>query len=350
MRILHIITSLESGGAERMLSNLVNYDNGNEHIIITIFKAKIHYEINDNVKIVNLNLRNNIISRIKMVILIHNIIFSVKPDLVQTWMKSNYIAPILKMRNPKIKFILNFRHGVNKNYNIFNTYILKKYMNIADGHIFVSNSSLKEFKNIGFNFKNSLVITNGFTKKDYNYHFDFNSNLVFGYVGRFNKIKNQEFLVKEFNEFATNKNVKLILAGRNLNFENFSNYISSENNNKFIWKGEVDDPFEIYSNIDALILTSISEGFPNVIGEAMSIGVPVISTNAGESFEIIGNSGYKIDGSPGSLSNILNKLFNKSEELKVKSQLAYQEIHDNYLIEKKVNEYIRYYEKIIGGK
>ncbi|MDN6850798.1 MAG: glycosyltransferase, partial [Staphylococcus equorum] len=294
--------------------------------------------------------RNNILSRIKMLILIQKIILSVKPDLVQTWMKSNYIAPILKMRNPKIKFILNFRHGVNKNYNIINTFILKNYMNIADGYIFVSNSAFKEFKNIGFSFKNSIVITNGFTKKDYNYHFDFNSNLVFGYVGRYNKIKNQEFLVKEFNEFATNKNVKLILAGRNLNFENFVDYISSENKNKFIWKGEVNDPFEIYNNIDALILTSISEGFPNVIGEAMSIGVPVISTNAGESFEIIGNSGYKINGSSGSLTKILNKLFNKSEVLKVKSQMAYQEIQDNYLIEKKVDEYIRYYEKIIGGK
>lgn len=146
MRILHIITSLESGGAERMLSNLVNYDNENEHIIITIFKAKIHYEINDKVKTVNLNLRNNILSRIKMLILIQKIILSVKPDLVQTWMKSNYIAPILKMRNPKIKFILNFRHGVNKNYNIINTFILKNYMNIADGYIFVSNSAFKELR------------------------------------------------------------------------------------------------------------------------------------------------------------------------------------------------------------
>lgn len=350
MRIMHVITTLESGGAERMLSNLVNCDDENEHIIITIFQAKKHYEINKKVNIINLNLKNNRLNRVKMVLLIQKVIIDVKPDIVQTWMKSNYIAPILKIVNSRIKFILNFRHGVNKNYNFINKVILKKYMNIADGHIFVSNSSFKEFEKIGFKFNNSVVITNGFTKKDYHYKSDINRELVFGYVGRFNIIKNQEFLIEEFNEFATNKNVKLILAGRDLTYEKFDSYISNENKHKFIWKGEVNDPFQIYEGIDALILTSKSEGFPNVIGEAMSIGVPVISTNAGESYEIIGDSGFKINGNYGSLRKTLNELFNNKEELVIKSQMAYKKIQDNYLIETKVEEYKKYYVKTIGGK
>lgn len=350
MKIIHIITTLESGGAERMLANLVNYDDENEHIIITIFQANIHYEINKNIEIIELNLKNNIVNRLKMIMLIQKHIYKVKPNIVQSWMKSNFIAPILKIANPKTKFIMNFRHGVNQKYNIVSKFFMKKYMNLADGHIFVSNSSLKEFKAIGLKFENSVVITNGFTKRDYNYHFDLNKDLIFGYVGRFNNIKNQEFLIKEFNEFAVNKNVRLILAGRGLAYEKFADYISIENKNKFIWKGEVSNPFKIYSTIDALILTSKSEGFPNVIGEAMSIGVPVISTNAGESYEIIGNSGYKINGSPGSLCKTLNRLFNNRKDLESKSQMAYKKIQEKYLIEIKVDEYKKYYSKIIWGK
>lgn len=350
MRIIHIITTLESGGAERMLSNLVNCDTENEHIIITLFEAKQHYEINEEVKVINLNLNNNILSRLKMVLMIQKVLISIKPDIVQTWMKSNYIAPILKIFNSRIKFILNFRHGVKERYNFVSKLILKHYLNIVDGYIFVSNSSFKEFGEIGFKFDNSVVITNGFLKRDYNYRSNTTKELVFGYVGRFNFIKNQEFLIKEFNEFVTNKNAKLILAGRGLTYEKLTKYISDENKNHFIWKGEVKDPFQVYENIDALILTSKSEGFPNVIGEAMSIGVPVISTNAGESYEIIGDSGFKIDSTQGSLRTTLDYLVENKEELVEKSRMAYQRIQDNYLIENKVEEYKDYYKKIIGAK
>ncbi|WP_353419963.1 glycosyltransferase [Staphylococcus delphini] len=347
---MHIITTLESGGAERMLSNLVNCDTENEHIIVTLFQTKQHYEINKEVEIINLNLNNNILSRVKIVLLIQKVLNNIKPNIVQTWMKSNYIAPILKIFNSKIKFILNFRHGVKERYNFASKVILKHYLSIVDGYIFVSNSSFKEFEKIGFKFDNSVVITNGFLKRDYNYRSNANKELVFGYVGRFHVIKNQEFLIKEFNEFVTNQNAKLILAGRGLKYEKLAEFISDENKDKFIWKGEVKDPFRVYEDIDALILTSKSEGFPNVIGEAMSIGVPVISTNAGESYEIIGDSGFKINSIQGSLRTTLDYLVENQEELVEKSLMAYQRIQDNYLIEKKVEEYKDYYKKIIGEK
>ncbi|RIN86438.1 glycosyltransferase, partial [Mammaliicoccus sciuri] len=178
----------------------------------------------------------------------------------------------------------------------------------------------------------------------------FDKELVLGYVGRFNSIKNQTFLVKEFDEFAKGKNVKLILAGRELEYEKFANYISDENKNKYTWLGETSNPFEVYNSIDALILTSNSEGFPNVIGEAMSIGVPVISTNAGESYQIIGDSGYKIENTKGSLTSKLNELNSNKQRLLLKSQLAYNRIQRCYLIEEKVNQYLNYYKKIYGGK
>ncbi|ARB41496.1 hypothetical protein B5728_13410 [Mammaliicoccus sciuri] len=350
MKILHIITSLESGGAERMLSNIVNYDDKNDHIIITIFKAKAHYEIKDSVKIINLNFKKNILNMVILIIKMKYIINVIKPDIIQTWMKSNYFAPILKFLNFKAKFILNFRHGVNNDYSTLRRYILMKYLNFSDGQIFVSNSSLREFESIGFKFKRSIVITNGFQNKKYSYKLNFDKELVLGYVGRFNSIKNQTFLVKEFDEFAKGKNVKLILAGRELEYEKFANYISDENKNKYTWLGETSNPFEVYNSIDALILTSNSEGFPNVIGEAMSIGVPVISTNAGESYQIIGDSGYKIENTKGSLTSKLNELNSNKQRLLLKSQLAYNRIQRCYLIEEKVNQYLNYYKKIYGGK
>jgi glycosyltransferase involved in cell wall biosynthesis len=46
--------------------------------------------------------------------------------------------------------------------------------------------------------------------------------------------------------------------------------------------------------MDVFCLSSCSEGFPNVIGEAMSIGIPCVSTNAGDAEILIGDAGFVV--------------------------------------------------------
>ena len=61
-----------------------------------------------------------------------------------------------------------------------------------------------------------------------------------------------------------------------------------------IWTGAQYDMLGVYNALDILTNTSSSEGFSNVIGEAMSCGVPCVVTDVGDSALIIGKTGVVV--------------------------------------------------------
>ncbi|MGE4552369.1 MAG: glycosyltransferase [Desulfovibrionaceae bacterium] len=75
---------------------------------------------------------------------------------------------------------------------------------------------------------------------------------------------------------------------------------------RLTWTGFQADMPTVYNALDVACLTSRTEGFPNVLGEAMSCGVPCVATDAGDSADILGGLGTVVPrGDPAALAAAL---------------------------------------------
>ena len=103
---------------------------------------------------------------------------------------------------------------------------------------------------------------------------------VIGHVGRMCYQKNQEFLIRLFNEYVKiNKNSKLILIGCGHDEENIKKLIQELNLNNTVLIIHSDDPYKYYSAFDVFTFPSRYEGLGIVGVEAQINGLPCLFSN-----------------------------------------------------------------------
>jgi glycosyltransferase involved in cell wall biosynthesis len=97
----------------------------------------------------------------------------------------------------------------------------------------------------------------------------------------------------------------------------------------------------VYPAFDVVALSSLSEGFPNVLIEAMACGVPCVSSDVGDASSIIKTAGLVVPPSDSlALSSALAKVLTlESEAYKHLSQRARSRVCDTYSVETIVREY-----------
>ena len=366
-KIAHVIIGLNVGGAELMLQRLVLNSSKKadfKHYIISLTDlGVIGPQLQEHgIEIYSLDM-NSLSSLPSILLKLRKLIKKINPDVVQTWMYHADLLGGLAAKSLGIENIVwNVRNTTIEGRGIIATSIAKLCAKLSyivpKKIVYVSRSASKSHQAFGYNNSISLVIFNGYDTHKFNYSLrarqkyrrDFqisDNDIIVGSVGRFSKSKDHETFIKSIMLATTsNPNIKGLLVGRDINLDSFN--ISEQDKKKFIVIGQREDIASIYSCMDIFCLHSLSEGFPNVLGEAMSTGIPCVVTRAGDAEYILNQAEYTsnvrdVDSLSRSLVSLSNLSPKERREIGLKNR---ERIKENFEISVIIERYLNLYELI----
>jgi len=117
--------------------------------------------------------------------------------------------------------------------------------------------------------------------------------------------------------------------------------------------GVREDMPHILAALDLFTLTSLSEGFPNVLGEAMACSVPCVTTRtAGDGPMLVGDSGVVVPpGAPVALSQAWEGYLSAAPaEQRRLQKAARTRILDGFTVDRMRRRYAELYERLVGGE
>ena len=301
-RILFLVPSMRGGGSERVISMLVNnLDRRKFDISLVLLKKEGVYlkDIYSDITIIDLKTNKARFAILK----IRNLILKIKPDVVfSTLSHLNLVLSIIKPSLPKkIKFIARessiasinnlqgkypklFNFLYKKFYNNFDLIISQSYYMKND---LIKNFSIKENKIKVINNPVDILKINVLSQTNEILFNKNNKNIIA--VGRLDKEKGFDLLIKTFAKLPHNYYLYFIGEGKEKNhlMEIAKKYNLSS---RVYFIGFQSNPYKYMRQADLLILSSLYEGFPNVVLEANACGTPVVAFNCpGGTKEIIEN-------------------------------------------------------------
>jgi glycosyltransferase involved in cell wall biosynthesis len=296
-----LINSLFNGGAEKVVSILLNElaKNNAGNIELICIKRNDFYEIDKRIKITyltdSIEKENGIKKLIYLPILALKLKKYIKENditLVQSHIyRANYVNVLSKMfgAGHNAQVVNTGQIGRYKQEGLLgkvNLFLIKYLYPRADLIICKSYGMLDDMQKI-FSFSNQKIVINNpydidkieslSNEKADDFEFDTNKKYIVA-VGRLIKLKRSEDLLITLSKLPTSIEVLFLGDGEEKeNLISFSKVLGIDNRCHFF--GRVSNPYKYMSKCDFFVSCSETEGFPNVLVEAMICGLPVISSD-----------------------------------------------------------------------
>lgn len=314
--VLHVISGLQVGGAEMALLKLIVSSQGNaySHRVVALApdgEMRQRFE-NAGIPLTVLDFkRAPLIQFFRLSALIRN----ARPDIVQTWM---YHADLLGGLAARLAGNRNIIWGIRttdlKSSGSRATAAVRKVCSMLSGWVphtivCVAEAARRTHAAVGYDAARMQVIPNGFDtsssmptasqrlalRKECGFPDD---AAVVGAVGRFSDEKDQANFVRAAGMLAAqHRQLRFMMVGRDVDSANvtLSGWIADTGHaDRFVLLGERADIRACLFSMDVFCLSSRTEGFPNVVGEAMAMAVPCVVTDVGDAALLVGDTGLVV--------------------------------------------------------
>lgn len=293
INLIHIITALDYGGAERLLFDLVrNLDRKkyNVSVVCVVRGGALVKEFRDiavDVKIIGKKIKIGLSTIFK----ISKYLKRKNPDIVHTHLFGGDTWGRLGALMARVPVIISTEHNINLDEGIIKRFV-KMVLSWFTDKIIAVSSSVKEYsiKVDHINPKKIEVIYNGVNiKKFYNPNPNFfqNKTPVIGVVGRLEEQKGHKYLLEAIQKIKDVPFEVWVIGDGSLRIklEKQADELSIKDKVKFL--GSRDDVKELLRQTDIFVLPSLWEGLGIAVLEAALAGKPIIATKVGGLQEII---------------------------------------------------------------
>lgn len=277
--------------------------------------------------------------------------------------KENILAYLVSKNNKGIKLV-GTQHGMPEVYgdkrslkyrliSRINFLILSKcFQNVVAVSKDIKDGFVNQY---GFSEDKVKMIHNGIEVPEHISAKRHKEAFVIGSLGRFFTVKDYPLMVEVAREVLKSRDsIRFVLAGDGPEKLKILGLIEKyKMQSSFLLPGFSNDASSFYQELDLYLNTSLHEGIPISVLEAMSHGIPVVAPNVGGFEEILedGVEGFLIrDRSPRSFAEKCNVL-NDNGSLKMQMGLAAREkVIKEFSVGRMAEQYYRLYWDIIEGR
>lgn len=361
MKVVILMGSLTMGGAERVATTLASYlsEHRVETYLISFDNKESSYTLNKSVNFLNIreNIKSGKISGIKQRLkFMFNCLNDIKPNLIFTmfWDINLYAFLYKLFGKHKVKLVSSERCNPNEIKGIRK--VLKNFSsNRSDGFVFqterakacyskkIQVKSIVIHNAIGNPLLNSIDKSNIMSEK------------LITTMGRLEEQKAHDVMIKACAPvLKKHPEYKLVIYGEGSLRRSLENLIESlDMKNNIFLPGNTQYAINDVAKSQIFLLTSRYEGMPNALMEAMSLGIPCISTDCDMGpAELIEDevNGYLVPVDDiESITQRLEYLIENENQRMYISENSKQ-INETHSIDKIYSMYLLYFKEVIGGE
>lgn len=308
MNILYIITGLGIGGAEIVTVDIANkmVRKGHDVSILSLTDYNLIQErIDSRINIHTAGLGKNPFSFLKTFFSVRRYVKHLSPDVVHANMyHSNLFARILRLC-VHLDFLICSAHSQNEGGSL-RMWAYRLTDCLSDLNTNVSNDAVSHYiRNKWFSGEKSICVYNGIDQSRFQFKPEVrkvmrqkfalkDDDFCLLFVGRMAEPKDIPNLLEAFAILsAKHDNVKLVLVGGGELQDEMSSLAKTKGiADRLFFEGSRSNVVDYYSMADCFVMPSAWEGFGMVLVEAMSCGLPVVTTDAGGCAEVVSDKRF----------------------------------------------------------